>query len=276
MRNRLFLVSFDRIFIRGGIFLIKFFVLIALFALFCPPGRLYAGELKDIAFEDFKTLKADYKKFYLGKDTYIRLGAGLAVAGIAANSSMDREANEYYQDNLRNGLTDSVSDMSRLAGEFWITIPVLAGVRVLGSPEASSWAGMSLRALFLGAPAGIAMQYATGGSRPKEGGSGWKPFRDNNGLSGHSFIGAVPFISAAKLTDKKGMKTLLYAASMLPALSRINDREHYLSQAALGWYLAYLCTESAGEGVGNGNDGGLSFSAMPFKDGAILFVSRRF
>jgi membrane-associated phospholipid phosphatase len=39
-------------------------------------------------------------------------------------------------------------------------------------------------------------------------------------------------------------KIPLYLASTLTGLSRINDDAHYLSQAALGWSLAFLAAAS--------------------------------
>ena len=97
------------------------------------------------------------------------------------------------------------------------------------------------RAYFIGAPVLLVTQFATGGSRPKENisESHWKPFDDNNGVSGHAFIGAVPFLTLAQMYDNSAIKYLAYAGSFLTAWSRINDDSHYFSQAALGWYLAY-------------------------------------
>ena len=88
----------------------------------------------------------------------------------------------------------------------------------------------------------LAMQMLTGASRPGEtdDGSTWKPFQDNNGVSGHSFIGAVPFLCAAKMTDDPLWKAAFYAGSTLAGLSRINDDRHYTSQVFLGWWMAYL------------------------------------
>ena len=92
----------------------------------------------------------------------------------------------------------------------------------------------------------LALQVLTGGGRPSESpeSSQWQPLHDNNGVSGHSFMGAIPFLSAAKMTDNIWVKGTLYAVSTLPGLSRVNDDDHYFSQAFLGWYLALLA-ESA-------------------------------
>lgn len=95
----------------------------------------------------------------------------------------------------------------------------------------------------------LAMQYIIGASRPGEtsAGSHWKPFDDTNGVSGHAFMGAVPFISAAKMTDDPFWKAGLYFASALPGLSRINDDDHYTSQVILGWWMAYLAANAIDE-----------------------------
>jgi membrane-associated phospholipid phosphatase len=84
------------------------------------------------------------------------------------------------------------------------------------------------------------LQNAIGASRPDEDDSRWRPFEDTNGVSGHSFMGAVPFITAAEMAENPYIRYSLYLGSMLCGWSRINDDRHYLSQAALGWWIAYL------------------------------------
>ena len=53
-------------------------------------------------------------------------------------------------------------------------------------------------------------------------------------------MGALPFINAARMTENPWLKATLYLGSSLAPLSRVNDDAHYPSQAALGWWLAYL------------------------------------
>lgn len=207
-------------------------------------------------------LYGDYRSFYLDGATYLRLGSGLAAGGALANTDADSVAREFYQENIRSSATDGLSDLTRLPGEALLTVPALA---VFYLATDNLWAERSLRALFLGGPLGLFLRSATGGGRPTEGGSGWKPFSDNNGLSGHSFIGAAPFITAAKMEERACVRWLLYGASTLPALSRINDDEHYLSQAALGWYLAYLSVSAVERGAAP------ALSIAPYRDG--VFVS---
>lgn len=201
-----------------------------------------ASDLKD----DAVMLNSDYNHFYLNTENLLMLGAGIATAGAMANTRLDKEVQGYYHDDIRSDFTDNVSEAAKLPGDFYIAIPALLATRLF-YPEttAGEWAGRSLRALFTGGPMGLFLQYSTGASRPREGASDWRPFGGNNGLSGHAFIGAVPLITAANMTDNPFQKALFYGLSAMPALSRINDNEHYASQALLGWYLAYLSTRAA-------------------------------
>ena len=114
-----------------------------------------------------------------------------------------------------------------------------------GNPAAESasiWGERSMRGFLVGDPPLLALQQLTGGSRPTETNEGyeWHPFSDNNGISGHSFMGSLPFITAAKMSQSRSLKATYYAASAIAPLSRMNDNAHYPSQVALGWWMAYL------------------------------------
>jgi membrane-associated phospholipid phosphatase len=61
-------------------------------------------------------------------------------------------------------------------------------------------------------------------------------------VSGHAFIGGITFLNAAAMTDSKLLKCGLYVASAMPAWSRVIQDKHYLSQAIMGWWFAYLST----------------------------------
>lgn len=241
--------------------------IILMFLFFSPAPSSAAGE--ENLRGAFSVIENDYRAFYLDYRVMGSLGAGALGAGVLANSSADREVNEYLQDNLRSAATDSFSDVARVPGDVLVAVPLLFGAYALtGEGAVKSWAEDSLRALLVGAPVGLFIQYATGASRPEEGTSGWKPFRGNNGLSGHAFIGAVPLITAAKMQDSIAMKSLFYSLSILPGLSRMNDEKHYLSQAALGWWLAYLST-----GVIENKGKAASVRVSPFREGIGVTLS---
>lgn len=224
---------------------------------------------------DFGYIKNDYKEFYLNKDNLFKLGVGIAGAAIVANTSMDGDIQEFYQDNVRGKTTDSVSDILKIPGEVLVTIPLLVSTRfLLRDTSAGEWAQKSLRAIFVGAPAGLFIQRITGASRPSEGDSKWRPFEDANGLSGHAFIGAVPFITVARMNDNPYLKATFYTLSVLPGLSRINDNKHFFSQTALGWYLALLSCNAVEK---TDHKDGTAFSIVPFSDeGAAIFLSYSF
>ena len=115
-----------------------------------------------------------------------------------------------------------------------------------GAGPLGTWGEHTFRSYLVGGPALLAAQEFTGGSRPqeREQASHWRPFNDNNGVSGHAFIGAVPFLTMAHLSASPALRDLAYAASGPAAWSRINDDAHFPSQAFLGWYLAYEFTEA--------------------------------
>ena len=250
-------------------------VLAALFPSVCVGGDGPFDKLNS----DLSALGQDYRNFYLDPSTLVRFGAAVGGAGALANSSADREFQEYYRDDIKSGSTDDLSKIFKIPGEPLIAIPLLAGVRLAFPSESpvGLWSQRTLRALFLGAPAAYAVQVLAGGGRPEEGvdSSRWQgPYQNNNSLSGHAFIGAMPLITAAMMQDDPIKKYALYAASSLTGLSRINDDKHYLSQAAIGWYLAYLSARAVER---TGPSGGLAITAMPIGgDGVFILFSRRF
>jgi hypothetical protein len=99
------------------------------------------------------------------------------------------------------------------------------------------------RAYLVGGPPMLLMQKLAGGGRPGEGdseSSHWKLWGDTHAASGHAFMGAIPFLTAANMTDNPWAKGTLFVCSTLPGWSRINDDRHYVSQVWLGWWMAYL------------------------------------
>jgi membrane-associated phospholipid phosphatase len=64
-------------------------------------------------------------------------------------------------------------------------------------------------------------------------------FNDNNGVSGHAFVGALPFLAAADMVESPLAKGALYVCSTFVGFSRMTDDAHYPSQVFLGWYMAW-------------------------------------
>jgi membrane-associated phospholipid phosphatase len=132
----------------------------------------------------------------------------------------------------------------------WLTGLIGQDNRVTGA--IGEWGSRSLRSVIVGGPPVLAFQLILGSSRPGAGqDSKWDPFNENHGVSGHTFIGAIPFLSAAEMVDNRAVKYLLYAGSSLAGLSRVNDDMHYTSQVLLGWWMAYLAETSVDRSENN-------------------------
>ena len=187
-------------------------------------------------------------------------GCVLLGAGVVANTKMDGNFQNWYQNNTQSDSINELSKLSKFFGEGQIFIPVMAVSALSYRFSQSKWGFLecplgnftdrTFRGYLVGAPTLLVGQLALGGDRPRDGASYWRPFRQDHGISGHAFLGAVPFITAAQMTDQPYAKGVFYVLSTFTAWSRVNDDAHYLSQIMLGWYLAYLSVRavSATEG----------------------------
>jgi hypothetical protein len=59
-------------------------------------------------------------------------------------------------------------------------------------------------------------------------------FQRYNGVSRHSFMGAVPFIAAAKITENRYIRNSLYLGFMLCGWPKLNADHHHFSQGVSG------------------------------------------
>lgn len=209
-----------------------------------------------------ETVSGDYKTFYAG-DRLLRMGIAFGAAGIAANTNIDMNIRNWYQDKVRNAQTDSwasdsTTDLSFNAkffgeGKYLVPIALLsASVNLIDSDTAvGNWGAYASRAYITGLPAMWFMQGATGATRPgdRPEGSAWTtPFGHSNGVSGHAFVGAVPFLTIAYMNpDNNFIKYPAYLASAAAGWSRVNDDKHFPSQVFLGWYMAWEAVDAVFE-----------------------------
>lgn len=226
----------------------------------------------------------DYRSFY-ASDRLLRMGIVFGVAGIAANTNIDMNIRNWYQDNVRSARTDSWSSDAQKdlvfnakffgEGKYLVPIALLsASVNLIDSDTAvGNWGANASRAYITGLPAMWFMQAATGASRPDETpeGSAWRPFNDGNGVSGHAFVGAVPFLTIAYMNpDNKYIKYPAYLASTAAAWSRVNDDKHFPSQVVLGWYMAWEAVDAVFDN--NAKKKGLAVTPMLGLDGFGLMA----
>jgi hypothetical protein len=192
-----------------------------------------------------RDIAGDYREFY-SSSSLKRLGLGFGLGAIAANTTFDESVQRRIQDDAGSASSDSVERAAKSFGEAPYALGLaisLAGIAMFDNTSSLGRFGyMASRAYAVGVPAMAFSQWATGASRPGEAahGSEWRPFKDSNGVSGHAFYGAVPFLVLARMNeDRPWLKWGALAASGLTAWSRVNDNVHYPSQAVLGWYVAY-------------------------------------
>ena len=239
---------------------------IAVFLLSLLPVGLYAqvpcaSPTLPEAFRQFGNLErdrifTDFGNLY-NQHNVKNFGVALLGAGVMANTTIDSKFQHWHAKQTLSGFSNELSEFSKVFGEGQYFIPVMITSAITyrfwqgkkgGLPECAfgEFTDRTMRGYFVGFPTLLTMQSVLGGDRPHDG-SDWKPFQQNHGVSGHAFIGAVPFMTAAQMTDKPLVKGLCYTLSVLPAWSRVNDDAHYLSQAMLGWYLAYLSVRAVSQ-----------------------------
>ncbi|MCH9621855.1 MAG: hypothetical protein S4CHLAM20_12830 [Chlamydiia bacterium] len=189
----------------------------------------------------------DELNFY-SKDTLFTIGVGLMVADIMANSPIDQSIQDWYQDDIR---TEGTDDFSRFVKKFGSNKPLgilYASAFSLGFVFKETVVGeflydfslYALRSTLVGLPVLVTGQVVLGADRPNQNTtSAWQPFHNDHGISGHAYMGAIPFITLANMSSVLPLKVIFYIMSTFTGISRINDNSHYPSQVLLGWLLAY-------------------------------------
>jgi hypothetical protein len=218
--------------------------------------NLSGGAASELEPSIFHRIASDQRSFY-SLDSLVGLSYGLAGGALMANTNFDEAVRSRFQASVQGASSDAWSralSAPKELGNGRYTLPVFAAAWAAGSlfdhypagDRVSEWGERSIRSILVGAPPMLAAQVLTGASRPGESpsGSAWPPLQDSNGVSGHSFMGAIPFLTAAQMAEDPWLKFMLYAGSSLVPLSRINDDDHYTSQAFLGWWFAFLATRA--------------------------------
>ena len=227
----------------------------------------------------FEVMRSDQLHFYSRQNlrpAFRTLGA----AAILANTTMDQEFADWYQDDVRSNSLDDIANVAKSFGEQWPMVGAYVGASIGGrlagdNTPLALWGDRSLRSMFVGVPPLLLLQKSLGSSRPNDRppSSTWNFWNDDNGASGHTFVGAVPFLVAAELAEDRRAKATWIALSTLTGWSRINDNDHYLSQVIVGWWLAYVSTQSVAR-----SDVSLNYEIAPvvFGDSAGMeFIWRR-
>jgi membrane-associated phospholipid phosphatase len=198
---------------------------------------------------------SDYRNFY-SCESLTCLTAAFGAGALMANTGFDTTMQNAWMTGVApTSLGTFFSDCKDI-GEGRYSLPIFGAAYATGlvfedSPAGAAvgeWGGRSLRMFAVGAPPLYALQWTTGASRPSEGrGSYWAPFADYNGVSGHAFVGAIPFLAAADMVESPLIKGTLYVCSTFVGFSRMTDDAHYPSQVFLGWYMAWASARAVSQ-----------------------------
>ena len=234
------------------------------YALPTPPEGVSSHSTRQLPWEESRfprlsrtgrKISQDYKNFY-SCENLACVTAAFGAGALMANTGFDTTMQNAWQTGITGSQTGDFFSATKDIGDGIYLLPAAgiaaaAGVALEGVPVGDAlggWGSRSLRIFLVGGPPVYVLQLATGASRPSNNGSintesssgsDWKFFQDNNGVSGHSFMGAIPFLAAADMVENPLAKGTLYVCSTFVGFSRINDDAHYSSQAFLGWYLAW-------------------------------------
>ncbi len=264
------------------------------------PPRAAAGEVEEPAAETpeelgrwrrtGRTVARDFGSLYAPRPL-LRIGGALAVGGLMANTSADEEIQDWYREDVRSESTDDFAEGAVVLGDDWV-VPTFVVLGLVGELAAdgepgtagsglSGWVRRTGRAAIVGLPSVYYLQQITGGNRPSDGvGSGWEPFDGSHGVSGHTFLGALPFLAIARMSESRVVDTLAIVASTLAGWARLNDDQHYLSQVMLGWYVAWEATgaieRNHDSALGEGDERAYTVTPVALPDGAGLTVTMSF
>lgn len=192
-------------------------------------------------------LGAGAKQLYSRRNLFVLAGA-TAGAAVLAFSGADEAIEEWHHEEVASPATAKVSKQVKEFGEnYWVGVWVVMALldRWLPSTLVSSFGRRCMEATLLGLPVLWTTQRVLGGSRPSDQyGPQFRPFADENSVSGHTFLGAVPWLMLARTVRPSWVKAAAVCVSPLTGWSRLQDRRHYPSQVVLGWLLAWQTTEA--------------------------------
>jgi membrane-associated phospholipid phosphatase len=217
-----------------------------------PP---WAGSRYPRASRAWHQVASDYRNFYSCGNLTCLAGA-FGAGALMANTGFDSTMQTAWINGVKPTNLGTFFSGCKDIGEGRYSLPIFGaayatGLVFEGNPfgdVVGEWGGRSLRMFAVGAPPVYALQWATGASRPSDGGNSyWAPFADDNGVSGHAFVGAIPFIAAADMAEGPLLKGTLYVCSTFVAFSRMTDNAHYPSQAFLGWYMAFASARAVSQ-----------------------------
>jgi membrane-associated phospholipid phosphatase len=193
--------------------------------------------------QPFAQTGRQYRTLY-SRRNFLKLGGAVAGAAVLAYSGADEAVEDWHSSQVVGDTSNVMAKFLHEFGErywfgYWAAFAVIDAY--VGSTALSRWGRQSFGAMVVGLPTLWTVQRGLGGARPKDHTHGprFLPFADDNTASGHTFIGAIPWLVLARRAGAPAPRTLAYALSPWVGWSRINDHKHYLSQVLLGYGIAW-------------------------------------
>lgn len=199
----------------------------------------------------FSGTSRHYGAFY-SRRTFLHLGAATVAAFALAHTGVDQAVADAYERRLRGAGVDRASAVWKGFGEkswFFVWLPFALLDGLVATHPVLAWGRRNFEATIVGLPMLWTLQRFGGASRPREErGSRWRPLADDNTASGHTFLAAIPWLNAGRALDPAILRTLAWLGSWGTGWSRLNDRQHYLSQVVYGHAIAARAVAAVAEG----------------------------
>lgn len=223
-------------------------------ALLAAPGlRRRRGTMAPL----FAGTGPHWRRLY-GRRAFLKLGAAVAGAGVVIYSGLDEAVTAAHDRHVRSDGSARVARVGYEGGQrpWFLAWAAVAAIDAWWrSGPFSRWGRANFEAMVVGLPLLWTVQRVLGADRPSADAPtpDWQPFRTDHAASGHAFIGAVPWLTAARAAGLHRWRPALLAGSWLSGWSRLHDRKHYLSQVWLGWFIAWQAVAATGYRGGGGS-----------------------
>ena len=247
-----------------------------------PLGHRCLAADNGVISRSYETLKTDFGNFYLdrGNLTKARRSASPGPPCSPTRGSIGISATSTRTTCEAMKPTKATKIFNITGTEVALVLaPAYLGAygagKLLHNPTMEEWALKSFRATVVGGPALVLVAAATGGDRPTEGDSKWGAFQNFHGVSGHTYFSAIPFITAAKMSENPYQKAILYGLSTLRGSPGSTTTSTIFPMWPLAWYLAYLSCAV----VEKGNDqreGRMHVQLAPVPKGIAVTVQKRY
>src|SRR4029077_7023845 len=155
-----------------------------------------------------------------------RMALGVAAAAPIANTSADLSIRNWYQGHVREGWEDRYAYDVKYLGEYTYALPAYFGIAIGGKAlqgldslisddgswvsevggVSNEWGQRCIRPMAVGTPRVGLLQVGLGPTPPTLRSCYWNPFNASHGVSRHAYVGSIPFLTAASMTDNPFLK----------------------------------------------------------------------